>query len=246
MNNVGRIERLASLASGALLFSGAGRFTRRTTLARAAGAGLVARGLTGYCPVKAAATTMTHRSRGNGASLDAAAGAATANPTREALSGSGGVHVDERIIINRPAHEVYDFWRRLTTLPIFMPHLVSVVPLDDRRSRWTVKGPLGNQVSWEAEIINDEPGQRIAWQTVGEADVMSAGSVLFEPRGDRQCEVRVRLQYSPPAGRAGAWVASLLGSDAGAQIRDDLGRLKGHLEWQGRGPEQEPSSAHAY
>ncbi|MCL4813630.1 MAG: SRPBCC family protein [Vicinamibacteraceae bacterium] len=239
--NVGRIERMASLASGALLLGTAGRFPRATTLARAAGAGLVARGLAGYCPVKAAAGSMTHATRPG----DAIA-AAGENATREALSGSGGVLVEERVLINRPAHEVYDFWRRLTTLPIFMPHLVSVVPLDDRRSRWTVKGPLGTQVSWEAEIINDLPGERLAWQTVGDADVYSAGSVNFEPRGERQSEVRVRLQYAPPAGRAGAWVASLLGRDPASQIRDDLGRLKGHLEWQGRGPEPGITPAHAH
>lgn len=244
-SNVGRYERMASLASGALLLTSAGRFARGTTFARAAGAGLLARGLTGYCPVKAATGTVSKAVSG------ASAGNRDTlrfddNPTREALSGSGGVRVEERAIINRPAREVYDFWRRLTTLPIFMPHLVSVVPLDDRRSRWTVKGPLGNQVSWEAEIINDAPGERIAWQTVGDADVFSAGSVHFEPRGEGRCEVRVRLQYSPPAGRAGAWVASLLGKDAVAQIRDDLSRLKGHLEWQGRGTDREPSAAHAH
>jgi uncharacterized membrane protein len=40
--------------------------------------------------------------------------------------------------------------------------------------------------------------------------------------------VRVRLQYSPPGGKAGAALARLVGRDAATEIRDDLHRFK-HL-----------------
>ena len=38
------------------------------------------------------------------------------------------------------------------------------------------------------------------------------------------------LQYAPPAGKAGAWVATLLGANPSRQIRKDLRRLKQRLE----------------
>ena len=39
-----------------------------------------------------------------------------------------------------------------------MTHLKSVDVLSDTRSRWTVKAPLGQEVSWEADLTADEPG----------------------------------------------------------------------------------------
>ena len=49
--------------------------------------------------------------------------------------------------------------------PRFMAHLADVDTTTNGRSRWTVKGPLGLQVQWEAEIIADEPGRLIAWKS---------------------------------------------------------------------------------
>jgi uncharacterized membrane protein len=40
----------------------------------------------------------------------------------------------------------------------------------------------------------------------------------------------VHLQYSPPAGRAGALIATLLGRNPAHMIREDLRRLKQLLE----------------
>jgi uncharacterized membrane protein len=42
--------------------------------------------------------------------------------------------------------------------------------------------------------------------------------------------VRVRLQYSPPGGKAGAALASLMGRDAATEIRNDLNRFKQLIE----------------
>jgi uncharacterized membrane protein len=42
--------------------------------------------------------------------------------------------------------------------------------------------------------------------------------------------VTVRLQYDPPGGKLGAFFAKAFGEDPGAQIREDLQRLKNHLE----------------
>jgi uncharacterized membrane protein len=42
--------------------------------------------------------------------------------------------------------------------------------------------------------------------------------------------VRVRLQYSPPGGKAGAAVAKLFGRDAATEIREDLQRFKQLVE----------------
>jgi len=65
---------------------------------------------------------------------------------------------------------------------------------------------------------------------VGDADVISAGSVRFNAAGEHATEVRVKLQYDPPAGKLGATVAWLLGEDPQHQIAEDLRKLKELIE----------------
>jgi uncharacterized membrane protein len=183
---------------------------------------------------------LTHlRDRSPAGALIAAAGAsllarglyAQGTDTREALAGPRGVNVEEAFTINRHHGELYAFWRRLDQLPRIMTHLVSVTPLDQRRSHWVARGPAGRKVEWDAEIVNDIPGELIAWRTLENAQLVSAGSVHFKTApGGRGTEVRVRLQYEPPAGRLGATVAWLLGGDPASAIQEDLRRFKQLME----------------
>jgi uncharacterized membrane protein len=210
--NISVTEKWVSTVAGtALALVG---YKRSNTALGLAGLGLVARGVTGFCPVNAAI------GRNN-----------AAKDTRTALGGPNGVRVQASTTIYRPVQEVYACWRQLENLPRFMSHLKEVQDLGDGRSRWTAMGPLGVPVSWEAEIINDIPPELISWRSIGDSDVVSAGSVSFRPAGgDQGTEVRVRLQYDPPAGKAGATVAWLLGEDPQTQIEDDLRRFKQLLE----------------
>jgi uncharacterized membrane protein len=211
--NIGDWERAGSIIAGTAI--GALALSRREgQIPAAAAAGwLLVRGLTGYCPVSALAGRNSRY-----------------RDSREALSGSGGVHVLESITIGRPVDDVFRFWRTLSNLPRFMRHLDRVEELDRTRSRWTARGPAGMHVSWDAHIINEVPNEVIGWQSVGDADVISAGSVHFKPAASGGTELVVHLQYDPPAGKLGAWFASLFGEEPSQQIRDDLRRLKAYLE----------------
>jgi len=154
-----------------------------------------------------------------------------AGDTREALSGSGGLHVREAVRVERTVDEMFAFWRRLGNLPRFMRHLESVTDLGGGRSHWVAKGPAGALLEWDAEIINEIENKVIGWRSLPGSDVVTAGSVNFKPvRNGRECEVSVHLQYDPPAGKAGAAVAALLGVEPSQTIREDLRRLKQMLE----------------
>jgi uncharacterized membrane protein len=155
--------------------------------------------------------------------------------SRSALPGEGqherAVHVKKAITIGRPAEELYCFWRDFRNLPRFMGHLEDVQVIDERRSHWIAKAPLGRTVEWDAEITEDRPDERLAWRSLKCADVPNDGSVSFEPApGGRGTVVRVDLRYEPPGGIIGATLARLFGEEPGQQVQEDLHAFKQLME----------------
>jgi uncharacterized membrane protein len=129
------------------------------------------------------------------------------------------------ITVYRPAADVYAYWHDFEQLPVFMSHLESVEDLGNGRSRWTASLPAGGVVSWEAEVIEDRPGERIEWRTVRGSKHPNRGRVTFRPiLGGSATEVCVEVQMGHGIEAA---VAKLF---AGAQVEGDLRRFKQVLE----------------
>jgi uncharacterized membrane protein len=213
--NVGQRERLITGAIGGIL---ATRAVLKPSLGSlilgGVGAMLVRRAYTGHCPAYAKLGMNTARH--------------TAQPSDYFRD---GLHVSVSYTIQKNEQELYAFWRNFENLPRFMYHLQSVTRIDDQRSHWVVRGPAGMSVKWDAEIINDQPHRLISWRSVENADVHNAGSVTFAPApGGRGTEVRVEIEYIPPAGRLGQAVAWLFGEEPHQQISDDLRRFKQLME----------------
>ena len=59
-------------------------------------------------------------------------------------------------------------------------------------------------IEWDAEIVEERENALLSWRSMPGADIENAGTVRFRemPNG-RGTEVRLRLDYSPPGGRAG-------------------------------------------
>lgn len=152
---------------------------------------------------------------------------------REGQHGDGRrtIRVERSVTINADALRLYEFWRQLSRLPDIMRHLTSVTELSPTQSRWVARGPAGSHIEWEAEIVDDRPGEAIGWRSLPGADVTNAGTVQFRPAPDhRGTEVHVCLTYDPPMGRAAATVAKLLGEEPDVQVREDLRRFKWIIE----------------
>lgn len=140
-------------------------------------------------------------------------------------------HVFATQTVNSTAGELYSFWRNFENLPRFMKHLESVRVVDDRRSHWVAKAPAGKTVEWDATITDDQPGERIAWQSAGDADVFNKGVVRFEPAAiGRGTVVTVELDYDPPAGAIGVTIAKLFGEEPDQQVHADLRHFKQVIE----------------
>lgn len=140
------------------------------------------------------------------------------------------IFVEHSIVINMPAAELYDYWRELKNLPEILSHLERVTQIDEKRSRWVAKAPIGTAIEWESEIVNEKPGERIGWHSLPGATVDNAGSVQFEALEDNKTRIHLALSYRPPAGPLGFAVAKLFGEDPSVQIAEDLQRFKLFLE----------------
>lgn len=213
--NVGGQERLISAMAGSVLaLYGLRRFSLGGLATAAVGGGLLYRGVTGHCP---AYEQLGKSTVGEGASPE--------------QYFERGIHVVATFTINKPAEELYRFWHNFENLPKFMTHVRSVSAADDKRSHWVVDGPAGKSIHWDAEVINDEPNRLIAWRSLGGAEVDNAGSVNFNQLDhDRGTEVKVVLDYIPPAGKVGATLAWFFGKSGQQQVREDLRHFKEMME----------------
>jgi uncharacterized membrane protein len=201
--------RLAALVGGAALITIAARDRSWRSVGLAlAGAPLVWRGATGSWPVQRTATEHT-------------AEAAVPAP------------ITASVTIGRPRQELWDFWRRLENLPQFMRHLDSVEKIDERRSHWIGKSPVG-RVEWDAEIVDEREGHYLAWRSLPGSRVHNAGSVSFsDNRSGRGTVVRVEMEASPGNGLSrnlGRSLGRVLSGLTERQVHEDLRRFKNLME----------------
>lgn len=203
--NVSTFERILMSAAGSyLLYKGLSKEKKNITQITSGGA-MLARGISGYCPVYSAVDHLKNDKSSN-------------------------VNIRTSITINRPINEVYAFWRNLENLPKFMNHLESVKTLNSTQSEWTAKGPAGiGTISWKAAIIKDQKEKLLSWQSLDEAPVKNFGKVLFKSVGNAT-EIEVTISYRAPLGIAGQGAAKLLNPLFEKIVHDDIQGLKSYLE----------------
>ena len=206
--NVGDFERLLSLIGGGTLALYGLRRSLGYLALIAGGGALIYRGLTGRCAVyEACGISTVNQDPGPGVTLEAT------------------------VTVNKPAADVYRFWRRLENHPRFVAHLESVVSTGNKRSHWVAKAPMQMPIEWDAEIIEERENALLSWRSLPGADVDNAGTVRFrELPNSRGTEVRLRLDYSPPGGMAGVTLARLFKALTERQLKEDLRRFKQIIE----------------
>ncbi len=216
--NIGESERIASgLGGGALAAYGLYRMDLIGAVLAALGGALLYRGATGHSPIYDA--------------LDIN----TADDSSAKSGGAAHAHghanrVEKHVTVHRPLHEIFDFWRNFENLPKIMSHLESVTVIDNKRSHWKAKAPLGTSVEWDAEIVEEQKNHFIAWRSIEGADVDNSGSVRFDRAGGGETRITVIINYTPPAGAIGAAVASWFGENPEQQLEEDLQKFKQAME----------------
>lgn len=136
--------------------------------------------------------------------------------------------VTRSIIVKADVADVYQLWANFENFPDFMKHIKSVKKSGERTSRWTMSGPLGTSIEWDAETTRLEENKRIAWNSIS-GDIKTSGQVTFNALPDGETEITVVLRYVPPAGLAGEIVAELFGDPEG-KLENDLRNFKAYVE----------------
>ena len=138
--------------------------------------------------------------------------------------------VSKYVRIDAPPDQVYRLWRDPSRFPDFMPDVKAVEDRGDRW-HWEVDGPLGRTVSWDSEVVEDVPGERIAWKSVG-GDITTSGAVRFDDRGGAT-DMEYALEFDPPGGTAGEIVAKLF-DDPEDKVQRSLEAFKALVEHDAR------------
>lgn len=216
--NVHETERVLSVAAGAALCVWALDRPPLSALAGfALGGGLLYRGATGHCGMYQAMGISTNER--------------SASRSPSGVPAQHGERVEVELVIDAPPKQVYESWRHLRNIPSILKHVSSVTELDEKRSRWTLYTPVGVELKWDAEIINDEPNRLIAWESLPGGSMSTAGAVHFDAIAEgKGTRLSVNMKYDPPGGKVGIWVAQALGADLQVQLKRDLKEFKVRME----------------
>ena len=107
---------------------------------------------------------------------------------------------EDSIQVQAPIGEVYRRWTDFQRFPDFMSNVEEVRPLGGDRYHWVAR-IFGVKQEWDAEVIDQQPNSRVSWRSI--SGPYNQGTVSFSQLGTGNTEVRLRLEYAPPLGKAG-------------------------------------------
>ena len=129
--------------------------------------------------------------------------------------------------INKPADELYAKWLDIEKAPTYQESIRTVTRTGETTSHWVMDLPGGATLEWDAEWTVQEPGKRLAWRSIGETPVPSAGQVVFEPAvSGRGTVVRVNQEFLLPGGKLAAALGGLFSRTPGGFVKENLRHFK--------------------
>ena len=140
------------------------------------------------------------------------------------------IEIQKTINIDAPVDRVFTYWSHPENFSEFMSHVQEVRRIDAGIYRWTIGGPVGLSVHWDAAITDLEFNQLLAWQSLPSSMVAQRGITRFSSNPDGSTRIDVKMSYNPPAGVLGHVIAELFGIDPKHDMDDDLMRMKSFIE----------------
>ena len=137
--------------------------------------------------------------------------------------------VESSVVVEAPVSRVYDYWRNLENLPSFMTNVEEVRATVPGMTHWSIKGPLGTKMEFDAQTTQEEENRALGWNSV-DGNVETSGQVRFQELGSERTRVEVTMNYAdPPGGRIGE-VGSKIVSNPQVMVDQDLYNFKEIIE----------------
>ncbi|HUQ44173.1 MAG TPA: SRPBCC family protein [Candidatus Limnocylindria bacterium] len=135
--------------------------------------------------------------------------------------------VEHSVDVEVPVQIAYNQWTQFEEFPRFMNAVDEVRQVDDTHLHWVAR-VAGQKKEWDAEITEQTPDQRIAWNSTSGA--RNAGVVTFHRIDDEKTRVMLQLDVEPegPIETVGTAVGLFEREVAG-----DLDRFKEFIESRG-------------
>ena len=137
--------------------------------------------------------------------------------------------VEQSMEVAVPVRTAYNQWTQFEEFPKFMEGIERIEQQSDTRLHW-VASFGGKTHEWDADVTEQEPDQRVAWQSTDGA--FNAGVVTFHRVDENRTRIMVQMDWEPEG---------VLEKIGGAldfddrRVKGDLERFKDMLE--GRGTE---------
>ncbi|MFF7212885.1 SRPBCC family protein [Streptomyces sp. NPDC008238] len=136
--------------------------------------------------------------------------------------------VEESVEVAVPVTTAYNQWTQFEEFPRFMEGVERIEQRTPTLTHWVAKVD-GVKREFDAQISEQIPDERVAWNTVG-GDVHQAGVVTFHRLDDRHTKVMLQLDHEPHG------VADTVADKLGVvrrQAKGDLKRFKEYIETRG-------------
>jgi uncharacterized membrane protein len=126
--------------------------------------------------------------------------------------------------VEKSPDELYGLWRQFERAPEWMEQIESVSATGAKTTHWVMMAG-STRVEWDAEVIADEPGRRIAWRSVPGGAVDQAGEVMFVPApGGRGTMVMVLQEFR--MSKLANFAAAGKGREPKQKVKEDLRHFK--------------------
>jgi uncharacterized membrane protein len=135
--------------------------------------------------------------------------------------------IEKSIDVQVPVHTAYNQWTQFESFPEFMEGVEEVRQITDTRTHWKTR-IAGATREFDAEIVEQQPDQRIAWQTV--QGPTQGGVVTFRPAGGDSTHVALVMEFTPEGTAEKLGDASKL---VERRVEGDLKRFKEFIEARG-------------
>jgi uncharacterized membrane protein len=204
--NLGEKSRMISAIAGSLLLYYTIKKHKADALLALAGGYLVYRGVSGHCPLSDL-------------------------KDRHLAPTGRNINVRTHVLVNRPRSEIYAFWHKLENLNLFMQH-VNIRETDDKTSSWKIRIPgMPGSLEWEAEIVKEEEGLEISWQSKPGSALENAGKINFSDTPARgTTRIDALISYQAPFGKVGEGISRLLTPLFKRKIEEDIRSFKYYME----------------